>query len=71
MELWSETILAVSDVNSTLPELEARGGDLLDPFEMPDLSALRHQAKIGTAQRHRAAGTVRQVGQCAVPVSRS
>jgi hypothetical protein len=49
MELWSETILAVSDILTAFPELEARGGDLLDQFEMLDLAALRHQAKVCTA----------------------
>jgi len=49
MELWSETILAVSDLLTAFPELEARGGALLDQFEALDLGALRLQAKVCTA----------------------
>jgi hypothetical protein len=49
LELWSETILAVSDVLTAFPELEARGGDLLDQFEILDLAGLRQQAKVCTA----------------------
>ncbi|MCX5579454.1 hypothetical protein [Kaistia terrae] len=48
MELWSETILAVSDVLTAFPELEARGGELLDQFEELDLASLRQQAKMCT-----------------------
>jgi hypothetical protein len=49
LELWSETILAVSDVLTAFPDLEARGGALLDQFETLDLAALRQQAKVCTA----------------------
>lgn len=45
MELWSETILAVSDLLTAFPELEARGGQLLDQFEQLDLAELRKRAK--------------------------
>lgn len=44
-ELWSETIGAVSDVLTAFPEIEDRGGMLLDQFEAIDLSGLRERAK--------------------------
>lgn len=46
LELWSETILAVSDVLQAFPSLEERGGALLDQFEAIDLAGLRQQAKV-------------------------
>ncbi len=57
MELWSETIKAVSDVLAAFPELEARGGALLDAFEGLDLARMRLRAKqvaIGRIAAHEA-----------------
>lgn len=57
MELWSETIKAISDVLAAFPELEARGGALLDQFEGLDLARLRLRAKqiaIGNIAAHEA-----------------
>ena len=53
MELWSETIKAISDVLAAFPELEASGRALLDPFEALDVALMRLPAKqigAGTAK---------------------
>ncbi|SHF60960.1 hypothetical protein SAMN02745157_2535 [Kaistia soli DSM 19436] len=57
IELWSETIKKVSNVLAAFPELEARGGALLDQFEALDLARLRLRAKqvaIGRIAAHEA-----------------
>jgi hypothetical protein len=45
LELWSETISAISEVLIAFPDLEERGGLLLDQFEAIDLRAMRLRAK--------------------------
>ncbi len=45
LELWSETILAVSDVLTAFPDLEDRGLALLDQIETLDLRTMRLHAK--------------------------
>ena len=43
-ELWSETILAVSDVLALRPDWRDAGGDLLDAFDVIPLAELRTKA---------------------------
>ena len=47
-ELWSETILAVSDVVLDFPEwAEARAGEFMAAFDAIDLAAIRRSALSG------------------------
>lgn len=47
-ELWSETILAVSDIVLDFPEwAEARAGEFMEAFDRIDLSKIRREALTG------------------------